>query len=190
MEFRILFLGIALLSSIEAVAAPSLPAAAAPCTECHGPDGVAVKPGTPHLNGQLKEYIVDSVEAFKADSRPTSVAEHKNIELTDKDMAATAKFYAAQRKAPLPVQTVDLARVTAAAAIYRQRCAKCHVNDGRESDHDAPLMAGQALDYLQLQTEAYVSGKRKFPFLMDDAYRGLSREDLVNVSHYFAAQKK
>lgn len=189
MAFRILFFGIALLGSIEVSAAPSLPAAAVPCAECHGPDGVAAKPGTPHLNGQITEYLVDSVAAFKSGDRPTSVAEHQNIALTDRDLAAAAKFYAAQTKAPRPVQPVDAARVTTAATTYQQRCAKCHVDDGRESDHDAPLMAGQALDYLQAQTEAYVSGKRQFPFLMDEAYHGLSREDLLNVSHYFAAQK-
>jgi len=170
-------------------AAPSLPAVAASCAECHGPDGVAAKPGTPHLNGQLQGFIVDSLAAFKDGSRPTSVPEHGSIALTDKDIAATAKFYAEQKKAQRPVQAVDPARVAAAATIYRQRCIKCHLDDGRDSDHDAPLMAGQVLEYLQSQTEAYVSGKRQFPFLMDDAYRGLSREDLVNLSHYFAAQR-
>lgn len=189
MKFRVSLLSL-LLCAVEVVAAPpSLPAAAAPCAECHGIDGVALKPATPHLNGQIESYLVDSLVALKEGSRPTTVSAHNNAALTEKEIAATAKAYAAQNAVQRPVQFVDPARVALGAEIYKQRCAKCHLDDGRDSDHDAPLMAGQALDYLQAQTEAYVSGKRKFPFLMDDAYRGLKQEDLVNASHYFAAAK-
>lgn len=188
MRLRFLIPGLLLCLS-KAFAAPSLPAAAAPCVECHGADGVAVKPGVPHLNGQLEEYIADSMAAFKDRKRPSSAEAHGKPGLTEKEMAATAKFFAAQKKVKRPAQPIDPARVAAATATYNQRCTKCHLDDGRESDHDAPLMAGQVLDYLQAQTEAYVSGKRSFPFLMDDAYRGLSKEDLINMSHYFAAAK-
>lgn len=189
MDLRLILVSLALFTAAPASAAPTLPAAAAACAECHGSNGVAATPGTPHINGQLQTYLTDTMEAFKSASRPTEVAQHTSIALTEKDLAATAKFYAAQKKAQRPAQVTDPTRVSAATKVYQQRCEKCHVDSGRDSDHDAPLIAGQALDYLLQQTSAYISGKRKFPFMMDDAYRGLSQEDLLNVSHYFAAQR-
>lgn len=177
-----------LFAIASAAAAPTLPAAAASCAECHGANGIAGTAGTPHLNGQMQTYIIDTMDAFKTGSRPSGVAEHTSVALEEKDLAATAKFYAAQKKIPRPEQATDPARVSAAEPLYRKRCEKCHVDSGRDSDHDAPLIAGQSLEFLMQQTEAYVSGKRKFPFLMDDAYRGLSKDDLVSISHYFAAQ--
>ena len=72
--------------------------------------------------------------------------------------------------------------------IYDNRCADCHVGSGRDSDGESPLLAGQDLNFLVTQTIAYKSGARKFPFMMDRAYRGLTDEELTSVAHYFAAQ--
>ncbi|HEY6897737.1 MAG TPA: c-type cytochrome [Rhodocyclaceae bacterium] len=174
------------LCSTAALAAPSAPAA---CAECHGANGVATASGVPHLNGQLAEYLSDTMEAFKAGKRPSSTPTHADPALTEKDIADLSKFYAKQKKAQRPEQAADPAKVAAAEDLYKRRCSKCHVFGGRDSDHDAPLMAGQSLEYLQKQTEAYVSGKRKFPFLMDEAYLGLSKEELERLSHYFASQR-
>ena len=75
-------------------------------------------------------------------------------------------------------------------ALYKRRCADCHPNNGRESKRDAPLLAAQNLDYLMEQKRAFVSGKRQFVFLMDDAFRGLSLADLDSVAHFFASQEQ
>ena len=58
------------------------------------------------------------------------------------------------------------------------------------TDKDAPLMAAQALDYMQAQTRLFVSGKRKFGFLQDEAYKGLSSDDLDAAAHFFASQEQ
>ena len=49
-------------------------------------------------------------------------------------------------------------------------------------------MAAQNLDYLIEQAQAFVTGKRKFVFMMDDAFRGLKATELESVSHFFASQ--
>jgi cytochrome c553 len=64
----------------------------------------------------------------------------------------------------------------------------CHIDNGRGSDKDAPLLAGQELTFLIQQTLAFKSGVRKFPFMMDDAYRGLTADELSATAHFFAAQ--
>jgi sulfide dehydrogenase cytochrome subunit len=194
MPCRRLALIAALLSATSAFAAkpkkiPPPPAAAKVCEECHGANGVATAAGIPYLNGQIPEIVVDSMKKFREGKRPSSTPLHADPGMSDQEIEALAKYYGAQGKAERPVQPADPAKVAAAGSLYSRRCAKCHIDDGRESDHDAPLMAGQSLEYLQAQTEAFVKGKRKFPYLMDDAYQGLSAEDLEKLSHYFAGQK-
>lgn len=189
-----LVLAAALLASSAALAAkapkiPVAPPSAAACAECHGANGVAGAASVPHLNGQIPDNIVEALEQFQAGKRPSSTPAHASPDLTPQEIGALARFYGAQR-AQRPAQPVDEAKVSAAAAVYERRCAKCHLENGRESDHEAPLLAGQSLEYLQAQTTAFVSGKRKFPFLMDEAYQGLAADDLDRLSHYFASQKQ
>jgi cytochrome c553 len=72
--------------------------------------------------------------------------------------------------------------------VYANRCADCHLDNGRESDKDAPLMAAQDAAFLVAQSKLFKTGARKFPFMMDDAFRGLTDADLSAVAAFFAAQ--
>lgn len=163
------------------------PAAIGACADCHGPAGVATKPGTPHLNGQLKDFLAETMSRFANGRRPTDIAQHKDFAAADIDAAAA--FYAAQSAAGRPAQQVDPAAVSKGETIYNDRCADCHMDSGRDSDKDAALLAGQDKDFLVSETLKFKTGSRKFPFKMDEAYRGLSDEDLAAAAQYFAAQQ-
>jgi cytochrome c553 len=156
------------------------------CSECHGQDGIARKAGTPHLNGQPDYLLTDMLSAYQKHKRATQVVAHRDVGTAE--LPLLAKHYAGQ-KAERPPRATDVALVTRGEDIYSRRCADCHLDNGRESDKDAPLLAAQELDYLIEQTLAFKQGKRKLPFLMDDAYRDLSEADLTAVAHYFAAQE-
>lgn len=157
------------------------------CNECHGVDGIALKPGLPHLNGQLDYILVEMFRLYQQRKRPTEVEAHRQI--PEGDIPLLAKHYA-QQKATRPKQTTNPEMVTHGEKIYLNRCADCHLDNGRESDKEAPLTAGQDFDYLIKQTMAFKTGERKFAFLMDDAYRDLSDHDLASVAHFFAAQEQ
>lgn len=161
----------------------------AACAECHGPNGVAVAERAPHLNSQLAAYLEEEISGLAQQSRVTGVANHVPKSWTGPDIAAVAKFYASS-KAARPPQPVDAQLVVKGELTYQKRCAECHPDNGRNSDHDAPLVAAQKLDYLMEQTRAFVSGKRKFVFMMDDAFRGLSPAELDSVAHFFAGQSQ
>ncbi|HZX30982.1 MAG TPA: c-type cytochrome [Rhodocyclaceae bacterium] len=192
MSYRTVLMIAALAVATSAAAKPRkpppAPASAKLCESCHGIDGVATAPGVPHLDGQIPDNTVDALEKFKLGKRPSTAPQHVDPALTAEEIDALAKYYGAQ-KGQRPEQGTDPAKVAAAETTYNNRCAKCHQEGGRDSDHDAPLIAGQPLDYLKAQTTAFVTGKRKFPFLMDEAYQGLTADDLDRLSHYFAAQK-
>lgn len=155
------------------------------CSECHGTDGLGFKPGVPHLNGQPEALLTAMITSFQQGKRSTKVKDHRDILATD--TAALAKHYA-QQKAERPKSATKPELVVRGEAIYLKNCADCHLDNGRDSDKEAPLMAAQDLTYLIAQTLAFKAGERKFPFLMDGAYKDLSDEDLTAVAHFFAAQ--
>jgi len=196
MSGRQLLLIAALFAASSTIAKPNkppvAPASAKVCEECHGTNGVSTAPGVPHLNGQLADSLVEFMESFKNGKRPSSTPEHTNPALKAEEIAALAKYYSYYNaeRAQRPAQPANAAKVAEAEPLYTRRCAKCHVDNGREAEHDAPLLAGQSLEYLQAQTTAFMTGKRKFPFLMDEAYDGLSKEDLERLSHFFAGQRQ
>ncbi|MBI4985824.1 MAG: hypothetical protein HZC24_10925 [Rhodocyclales bacterium] len=179
-----------LLAALLACGTAGVAAAEAwqPCDACHGANGVAGQAGTPHLNGQLPAFLGEAMRAYADGSRPTSVAQHKTFPADA--VAAMAQFYGAQTNAQRPRQHTDAARVGRGEKIYGNRCVDCHGDSGRESDKDAPLVAAQDKEFLAAQTLLFKSGVRKFPFLMDDAYRGLADDDLTAVAEYFAAQEQ
>lgn len=157
------------------------------CAECHGATGVSPLDKTPHLNGQLADYLEEDISGIANGARVTGIPDHIPKNWTRLEVAAVSKFYASS-KAARPAQATDPVLVAKGEGLYKKRCANCHPNNGRESDHDAPLMAAQNLDYMMEQTRAFVSGKRKFVFMMDDAFRGLSATDLDSITHFFASQ--
>lgn len=189
MKFRRILPVLLFLSSAPLIAADGGALAEQYCARCHGSDGLATGPGLPHLSGQLETYLADSIGKLQKGRRPSTVATHIPAELSGSDLAAIAGHYAGIR-APRPQQAVDLAKLARGEEVYRNRCAECHPDNGREADKDAPLMAAQSLDYLQAQTRLFVSGQRKFGFLQDDAFKGLSSDDLDAAAHFFASQEQ
>lgn len=157
------------------------------CGACHGSGGVAAQAQTPHLNGQLAGYLADAMAAFLAGKRVTAVAAHKT--LPAEQIEAVAQHYAGQADTARPRQELDAALVSRGEAVYERRCFDCHLDGGRDSKDGAALLAGQNRDFLAAQTRLFQSGARKFPYMMDGAYRGLSDEELAAVTNYFAAQE-
>jgi len=155
------------------------------CSECHGTDGLGFKPGVPHLNGQPEALQTNMITAFQQGTRSTKVKMHRDIAATD--VAPLTKHYAEQ-KAQRPKSATKPELVARGEELYLKRCADCHIDNGRDSDKEAPLLAAQDLDYLVAQTLAFKTGERKYPFLMDGAYRDLSDADLTATAHFFAAQ--
>lgn len=93
-----LMLGLGLLSSnVMAGDVAAGKTKAAICAACHGPDGVAMIPGYPNLKGQNEQYIVSSLNAYKAKQRNGGLAvvmQAQAAMLNDADIANLAAYYA------------------------------------------------------------------------------------------------
>ena len=157
------------------------------CDRCHGADGVAATPQAPHLNAQHAGYLSEAMRKIQLGRRPTSVVDHVPATLGASEIEHIAEFYATS-KATRPRQETDAEQVARGEQIYGSRCINCHLDNGRDFEQEAPLLAAQSLPYLIEQSRLFVVGKRKFAPRQDEAFKGLSDRDLDAVAHFFAAQ--
>lgn len=68
-----------------------------------------------------------------------------------------------------------------------QVCAACHGADGNAPAPIFPNLAGQTWRYLYIQLKDFKEGKR-VNALMTPMVETLSRQDMINIANYYAAQ--
>ena len=67
-------------------------------------------------------------------------------------------------------------------------CVFCHGVAGNSGSGLVPILAGQTARYTYLQLKDFKEGRRQDP-LMPSIAANLSREDMLDLAEYFAAQK-
>ncbi|HZN48681.1 MAG TPA: c-type cytochrome [Ramlibacter sp.] len=68
-----------------------------------------------------------------------------------------------------------------------QPCAACHGADGNSPTPEVPSLAGQSWRYLYIQLRDFQEGRRSNP-LMSPMAKPLSREDMMAIANFYAAQ--
>jgi cytochrome c553 len=76
----------------------------------------------------------------------------------------------------------------AAGAAKAQLCVACHGPAGNSTNPDYPVLAGQGARYLYLELNDFKAGRRTDP-RMSPIAATLSRDDMLALAGYFAAQK-
>ena len=66
-------------------------------------------------------------------------------------------------------------------------CAACHGADGNPASAQFPTLAGQTWRYLYVELKDFKEGRRSNP-IMSPIAANMSRDDMINVANYFAAQ--
>jgi cytochrome c553 len=95
------FIALALFASAAVAAPPPTPPPAAPsrlglCAACHGRNGIAVMPGAPNLAGQRLDYLRDALKQYRDGRRDVAVMRAAIGPLSDAELDALARWYAAQ----------------------------------------------------------------------------------------------
>ncbi|HZF19188.1 MAG TPA: c-type cytochrome [Burkholderiales bacterium] len=67
-------------------------------------------------------------------------------------------------------------------------CVTCHGPDGNSASGEYPILAGQTARYVYLQLKDFKEGRRSNG-LMAPFVAKLSRDDMLDLADYFAAQK-
>jgi cytochrome c553 len=98
------------------------------------------------------------------------------------------------------LQSVIVAAIAVAAAVparaqdvekgrkKAEACVACHGPNGNSTQPQFPILAGQTARYLYLQLKDFKEGRRTEP-QMDPFLKDLSRDDMFDLSAFFAAQK-
>ena len=76
-------------------------------------------------------------------------------------------------------------------AAIRQKaetCFACHGPNGNSQNPDYPILAGQSWRYIYIQLKDFAEGRRTDP-VMSPMVAGLSRDDMIALGNFFAAQK-
>jgi len=185
-----ILVSILVLATVGPVSAADIEAGrrkAAPCAECHGPDGNATIPGTPSLAGQPSLFTHWQLIKFREGRRKDAKMSPFAANLSDDDMADLAAYYEAQRARARPAH-VDPAKVAAGRQLAEQHhCTSCH-RPQLTGQQQVPRLAGQDLAYLaklirgfKEQTASDLDGT------MTMATQPLRNEDIEPLAHYLAS---
>jgi cytochrome c553 len=90
--------------------------------------------------------------------------------------------------AAFPAHAQADAAQMAAAREKAQVCAACHGPDGNSQNPDYPILAGQTWRYIYIELQDFKAGRRNDP-QMSPIVAGLSRDDMIALGNFFAAQK-
>ena len=82
---------------------------------------------------------------------------------------------------PAAAQDIEAGRAKA------QACAACHGADGNAVAGEFPSLAGQTWRYVYTQLRDFQEGRRSNP-VMAPLVATLSRDDMINIANFYAAQ--
>lgn len=154
--FLLVFTGIAGAQTSPTPTPAPTAAQLALCAGCHGGNGIAVEAAGANLAGQQSGYVRQQLRAFRAGKRQDVLMTPVAQALTDADIDALAAYYS--RLPRPPVQTGETLDPTQRPLVF---CVRCHGANGVSPNDLWPNLAGQNLDYLRRQMQAYSSGARR-----------------------------
>jgi len=182
-----------------ALAAPAMTAEAVPdpntsrefsakllmCGQCHGLNGVPVRPGIPIIWGQEKNYIVKQMHDFRSKSRDVELMTWASITLHVEEYAPAADYFS---KKAWPARSASAASTQTPRGIAV--CQACHQADFRGAPlaegAAAPRLAGQSYEYLLEAMRGYAEGVRKNNDTMMQLMAGISAADREAMARYLA----
>ena len=157
------------------------------CAACHGADGNSPAATFPILAGQTQRYIYLQLKDYKEGRRKNPLMSPMAANLSKQDMQDLAAWFASQKQKPTGFvadpDKVAKGKATADAAL----CPMCHLG-GFSGQNEVPRVAGQYQEYILAQLKAFQTKERTNDAgNMTAVMRGLSDDDLLNLSHYIAA---
>jgi cytochrome c553 len=174
-------------------------AKSAACGGCHGFDGNSSIPAYPKLAGQNEAYIVNQINAFKANTdRQNAIMMGMAAGLSDEDAADIGAYFQAQSlKDAAPF---DADKAAAGRELYKggdmqkgiPACQACHGPAGAgTAGIGYPQLGGQYADYTLAQLKAFKDGTRKNDdkMLMRSIVEKLSDDEMEAVANYIASLK-
>lgn len=188
-------IGLCLLALLGAVWAPAAHARETTltvlkrCDACHTPNGRLYQPWMPFIYGQPQSYIHRMLHEYQSGRRPSNDMYDELGGYTDKELDELSRLVS--QRAPVEIkQETDRVMAAIGSSIYEARCIACHPDEGRGSEFESAILAGQPLLYLRHQFAAILERRRPALYMMQDNYIGLGEDDFEALAHFFASRDR
>lgn len=172
------------------------------CGRCHGLDGLGGGAGAfPRLAGFDEDYLHDALRRYASGERPSGIMQPVAVELSDAEMRALARHFAALPAgvAPQPPESpADAARRGRGARLAHEGsaesgvppCTPCHGPGPTPRYRLFPPIAAQPAPYLAQQLRLWRAGTpatRPLGEIMHAAARQLDDEQIAALAQYYAS---
>lgn len=157
------------------------------CRGCHSTPGYSnVYPTfyVPKIGGQRSDYVVAALTAYKEQQRPHGTMKTNAYDLSAKSIEKIAAYVEAN---PGKKRRAAAKGSPANGKKLAESCLSCHTNK-LEDGGNIPILSGQYGNYLVKAMQDYQSGKRNNP-IMQSMLKGLTLQELSDISAYFASQE-
>ena len=156
------------------------------CGQCHGVNGVPVRPAIPIIWGQQQNYLLKQLQDFRSKSRDVEVMTWAALTLhPEEEMAVAAAYFAKQTWPTRPTLVASTAAPRGMAV-----CQACHQADYRGAPQaeglPAPRLAGQTFEYLVQTMSAYADGTRKNNDTMAQIMAGIPAAEREAMARYLS----
>ena len=162
------------------------------CAGCHGTNGSSNGPATPTIAGISSEYFIETMEAYKDGSRPSTIMTRIAKGYTEEEIKLMAEFFSKQ-KFVRQSQKVDAKMAKRGKKLHKKYCEKCHEDDGRSTEDDAGILAGQWKPYLKYTLADFTSGNREMEKKMKKKLGQLQKSKgdagIEDLLHFYASQQ-
>jgi sulfide dehydrogenase cytochrome subunit len=195
-QLLITILSGSLLIPTALIAADGAGIAKEQCVSCHGKDGNSTASKVPSIAGFSKAGLIEMLQAYKAGDRKGDSYKAKGEKATDmnaviKDMSAAdidavSAFFASKKFKPAK-QSFDAALAKTGADIHEKSCEKCHSEQGKSSEDDTAILAGQWKPYLKKEFSKFSSGSRDMSKKMKKKFSPLSNEEKAALLEFYAS---
>lgn len=166
--------------------APAVPAKAALCVACHGPQGNPSMPLVPALAGQTARYLYLQLRDFQEGRRSSDLMSPMAKDLTRDEMRELGAYFAAQKAAPQPFQPDAAKARLGKGKADETLCTMCHMG-GFVGQNEIPRVVGQPFDYIVKQLRDFKAKTRTNDAgNMTSVSSTLTDDDIVNLAHYIA----
>jgi cytochrome c553 len=169
------------------------------CATCHGADGFGPAGANfIRLAGQPEGYLAKQLRDFRDGARDSVVMKSIAAPLSDAEIAAVARYFAAQSPPTVPagkpaepslMRRGELLATRGNWSVEIPACFQCHGGGGRGVAPHFPAIAGQPAAYTVEQIEAWRrNARRNDPVrLMQTVAKRLSRDEIQTVATYLAS---
>lgn len=163
------------------------------CVGCHGIDGISSGPAIPSIAGLSEDYFVDSMKAYREDSRPNTIMARIAKGYTDADIEQMAEYFSDLKYVQVK-QAHDKKSAAVGKKLHKSYCDRCHEAGGTVADDDGGFLSGQMKPYLEYSLAEFKSGDREMERKMKQALDKLEAEHgeagLKVLIEYYASGKE